>query len=308
MPFNHFNVDAIDYIRYDRAKILADARALSEVQFNALVSLVTPGHYEGLIEFRRECLGCLEHIETKKEAKDYLESLVSDMDKMPVFEAFHNHLTSILALHWFKSRREEAKARLLNDGYPLKLKKADVKRALDLVEKIIGERSITPFHMAADLMYYRGMLDEETVIYEALLEEPGLDPFIEAHIHDNLGILYRERGMYKNMISSLKKALPYFEMQEDHYRHALILKNMGEANYMLGRKDRCLKLYGEAEEVIQRGDPEDRIKLLLNLSTSCGRIGERQREREYLGRILDDPDTSMDILRIVDMRLRELDK
>lgn len=306
MPYNPFTQDSVDFIQYDREVFFANDQAFDTVKFNSFMKIVIPEHYAGLVEFQRDCLKSLEHIDAKTDVRKYLESLINDFDKLIIFEAFYNHLNSILALCWFKKRREDTKPKLLKEDYPLKLKKGELKKSLGLARTVLGEgRYLTPFLLVTNSMFYIRMFDEERIIYEAMIEDPKLDPQTYASIVDNLGILYRELGMYKKMISLLKEALPQFE-NKDHYRHGLILKNIGEANYMLGRKERCFKLFNEAEEVIENnGSPEENIQILFNLAASCGRVNEKAKGRKYIKKILDDRKTSAEMLDKVGLLLEK---
>lgn len=306
MPYNPFTQDSVDFIQYDRKAFFANDPAFDAVEFNSFMRIVTPEHYAGLIEFRRDCSKSLEHIDTKTDVRKYLKSLINDFDKLIIFEPFYNHLNSILALYWFKKRRDDSKPKLLIEDYTLKIKKEDVKKSLELSKTVLGEeRYLAPFLQVTNSMINNRMYDEERIIYEAMIEDPKLDPQTYTQIIDNLGIVYRELGKYKKMISFSKEALPLFE-NKDHYRHGLILKNIGEANYMLNRKERCFKLFNEAEEVIENnGSPEEKIQLLFNLAASCGRIDEKTKGRKYINKILNDPKTSADILDKVDLLLEK---
>ncbi len=282
-PYSPFNQDAVDYIKYDRAKLISDNQRFGDVFFSSTLMAINPEILEGFITFRKECNECLSLITTKPKVKEHLKSIVNEEEKFPVFFKLYLGLNNILTLHWFNGRRKRIKEQLLNDEYYYKIDKNDIQKVLDIQKELFGSINITPFLQAADLMPLYGMSENAKTVYIEILKLPDLDPFVEAHFNDNLGIMYRNTGNYKKTISHLKKALPYFEEQGDIYRSALIIRNIGEANYKLGRKDRCFKLFREAEELVEKSDDiEHKVDLLGNIAISLKRVGDINRGFEYL--------------------------
>jgi len=309
IPFSPYNHDAVDYIQYDRTNLLEGHRRFGIVHFNAIALNILPEFLQGLGNFKEEYSKCLDHIDTTPEIKEYILSIITEDEKLPVFFKLYCDLNSIMALRWFKSRKSQGKEKLLEKEYPLKLNERDIRTAFELHSEIYGKVNLTSFMTVADLMVFEGMHKEASVIYEQILKTPELDPFVEAHCHDNIGITYRRLGNHKNTISHLRKALPYFKEEGDLYRQALILKNIAEANYKLDRKERCFRLYNEAGDLIDKGnDFGEKIGVLLNISISCERINEIRKAYEYLEKAQDIeiPDSRIDLLTMINQRLIDL--
>jgi tetratricopeptide (TPR) repeat protein len=126
------------------------------------------------------------------------------------------------------------------------------------------------FEQAFEL-HQRGELDAAQAAYQALLARNEQDP----RVHNNLGLLYRQRGQHELAIRELRRAL----MLNPHYLAAR--SNLGVALLGASRIDDAA---AEIRRVLEE-DPRS-VDAMVNLALAEQRAGRPERAKEVLLRAL----------------------
>lgn len=298
MPQEFFNV-------LGKIPVTPETRKWHEI--HSRIRIVTPEYLTELLDFRDKALDILKEIGySTDEGKVLYQELkmVSEIQQI-----FHNHLQSIMAVIWWRSRREKTKKKLLQDGFPWKYTKKDAEQASELLYKITESREHT-FNVLIDsgvAMIETNLHDSAEIIFkEAVKNEEGPPVFLGI-THENLGVYHRRKNNPKLMIQEMKKAVEHYKKSDNKYRLSVGLKNLAEAQWMYGYLETAKRYYEEAAEIANQLDREDKANLFGNLAVSAMRVGNKQMEIKYLTKyIVSCPDEWTERILNANQRLSEI--
>lgn len=282
------------------------------IRSNAELQSIVPEYVQDLISFKEECRQIIsqENFLVREKYAKYFCS--KDGDFTELFEVFYKQLSSILAQEWFLNQRPATRKMLIDRGYPFEFSSADAAEVRQLLLTLIGfenqVNSILAF--CAIALQGRELFDESAILYKEILKSNSLSVGENAIILENIAIVFRKSKKYKLMVGYMKRALKQYELAGENYRVCVALKNIGEAEWNMGFKEKACKFFGKAEE---RGaslaDPMQRFGVLWNLASAFRRIGNVTGERKYLTKCLEClPDNETDTIIQIEARLQQLDK
>lgn len=259
--------------------------------------------------------------ELRKVRKEYRKEKLREREKLaklfqtevdnfsPIFLEFYFHFASLLAWEWFRSRRPENLKSLLARGFPLRLTATDIAKARKLLLSQTHSEDHADSILRTALREY-AFAEKSLVRFRQCLEASGLPEVDRGIVLENIATLHRDNKNYKLMRLFLKNALQHYEKSGKSYRVCVALKNIGEAEWYMGFKNKALKSFAQSENrsVALNGSIQH-FKVLGNLAAASKRIGDSKLERKYLMKCLaacsqEDTET---ILQIED-RLEQLDK
>jgi len=277
------------------------------VKINARVGTITPEYLRGLLEFKKEALSIMIKIGFDTETGIVLYQELTKVSE--ILQIFHNQLQSIMAVMWWRSRREKTKRKLIQDGFQWKYSDKDAEKARELLLKLTKseEHSFNVMFDCGVALIETNLHDSaEKVFREAVKLEEG-PPLTKGVAHENLGVYHRQKNRPKLMIQEMKKAVDWYRKSSDIYRISVGLKNLAEAEWIYGYKDTAKKYYKESEEYANLLNREDKANAFANLAVSAMRIGNRKMEIEYLTKyIVTCPEDWTEQILKADKRLSEL--
>jgi len=307
----HTEFYALEKLPEDLAKAIYyipnTSRNQKWVKINARIGTITPEYLRGLLEFRKEALSIMIEICFDTETGIVLYQELSKVSN--ILQIFHDQLQSIIAVMWWRSRREKTKRKLIQDGFQWKYTDKDAEKALESLLKLTESKEHTfnvMFDSSVAMIETNLHGSAEKVLREAvkLGEGPSL---LIGIAHENLGVYHRQKNRSKLMIQEMKEAVEWYRKSGDDYRISVGLKNLAEAEWMYGYQETAIKYYREAEEMANILDREDKANAFGNLAVSAMRIGNRKMEIEYLSKyIVTCPDDWTERILNADKRLSEL--
>jgi len=126
-------------------------------------------------------------------------------------------------------------------------------------------------------------------------------------LHENIAVIHRDNGNPKLMVREMKTATENYKKTDDDYRVCVALKNLGEAEWMLGYRATALRFFRESDLLSERLDQSKRAGVHWNLASAARRIGEKKMEIDNLMRCMKEfPEDETDKILAVDKRLSEL--
>lgn len=227
----------------------------------------------------------------------------------PIFLEFYFHFTSLLAWEWFRSRRPQNRESLLARGFPLQFNSSDIVKARKLLLNQTRSEGHANSLLAAALQEY-AFATKSFVRFRQCLEASGLPELDCGIVLENIATVHRDSKNYKLMRLCLKNALQHYEKSENLYHVCVALKNMGEAEWYMGFKNKALKYFVQSEKrSIFLKDPIQQFKVLGNMVFASRRIGEWKLERNYLLKCLVVcPEEDVETILQIEERLEQLDR
>jgi tetratricopeptide (TPR) repeat protein len=293
--------------------IMESNRPLKEwIMLNKRAEVVFPEVLESLINFRGLCAELLSEMRDDVESPSMGKVLREELGKpTETLEIFHNHVLSIVSIGWFRSRQEETQRALIHDGFPLKYTEDDASVAVSLLVRLSDSEEETANHIThgAEALVEYGVLTGAALLYGQCLKLGKLGPLYRGILHENLATIHRKQGNPKLMVQAMKKAVECYREDGDSYRLAVSLKNLGEAEWMLGYTKRALEYFAQAEALGEGMQRPDRANVLANLAAAAMRVGQVRLEITYTKKFLEcAPDDWTDKILNASARLGELSR
>lgn len=279
----------------------------SWIQRNALIRNVCTEHLKDLLSFKNEAIAIMRELRYDSDlSKGFFSELKGFSDILLVF---HAHFQSIMAVEWWRSRRKQTKRKLIDNGFPLKYSNTEAATARSILLELTKSQEHTAYILKeAALSFKEYPLPDATIsLFKQCLETETYTDLQKGDMHENIAVIFRETSRPKLMVQEMKKAVEYFRKANNAYRLCVSLKNLGEAEWMLGFKEAGLRYFAEIESLIEPLDQLKRAKVIGNLAFSARRLGEKKMEIEYLMKYLKEiPEEYTEEILKVDRRLSEL--
>jgi tetratricopeptide (TPR) repeat protein len=308
------------------ANSLSNDLAMSWLTSSATIQTIIPEVVEDIQLTREDCIRLIrEELLTvqralQKARKQYQKEqltlrrslceffLDEATEHSPVFFEFYFHFSSILAFEWFDSRRPKNRQSLLDRGFPLRFALDDMQKARSLLTiQKVSDQAVDCLLMNALQEY--AFFEKSFGKFKECIESSGLAEVDLGITLENIGTVYRELKCYKKMRLFLKDALLHYQKSGDIYRIAVGFKNMGEADWYVGFREKASEYFRVAEENSSKlNDSLKRFGVLWNLAVASRRIGEVRLERYYLVKCLAVlPENETDKILTIAARLTALD-
>jgi len=257
-------------------------RNIKWMELNARIRVITPEYIGEYIKFRDEALQIMKELGYPTTTGRILYQELSEISEIQ--NIFYNHLQSIMAVGWWRSRRATTKQKLLDDGFPWKYSERDAQQSRDLLLELTkSEDHALKIMMDSGSALIEMNLPEsaEMVFMECTKFEHG-SSILKGVAHENVGYYHRINNRSKLMIQEMKKAVECYRESGDNYRLSVGLKNLGEAEWMYGYKDAAMRYYHESEILVNSLNQEEKANALGNLAVSAQRIKNEQMEKTFL--------------------------
>lgn len=275
------NSGIIDEAQQFESRIMEDRKTRNEMVTNFQLKLVMPDYLKDLLEFKKYCVEFIAKMGKEDDRATYLADTLGRHSKLLI--AFHAQISSVIAVQWFRQRRESSQRRLIDLGFPLKYSRHEAKEAGKLIMELTqnGDLAYAYITVAANAFYDRRDMPASIALFEVSLDLSE-SPIKKGVAYDNIAIGYREMRKYRLMRRYMKEACNCYRQAGDKYRTSVALKSMGEAESMLGFKQKAAQSFSEAENIGKELPEEERFKVLWNIACAMRRIGSRKEERKYL--------------------------
>jgi len=287
-------------------RIRSRSDLISWMERNVLLQNITPEYLEDFLSFRNECLGLMREM---NDDSVLAKTIFKDLkDRYEISPVFHAHLQSVLAVGWFRSRRDETKRALIDDGFPFKYSVKDASRVCRLLTELVSpEDAGLHVMLGGATLLQMGLPDGSLALYRESLKIDELSYRTKGIIHENIAVLHRSVPNPKLMVMEMKEALALYKKSGDRYRVSIALKNLGEAEWILGYQDAARVYFKEAESSVEELNPGEQEGVFRNLSFVAWRLGEKDMEINYLSRWMSvNPESEPDLILEIDKRLSKL--
>lgn len=299
--------ELVEFFKDQTKKFSSIKDMVSWILRNGMIRIVTPEHLEDLLSFKNEALAVMRDLHYDSELGKLLFSELKGFTD--ILLVFHAHFQSIMAVKWWRSRRKQTKRKLIDDGFPLKYSNNEAVAARSILLELTESQEHTAYilHEAALAFNEHPMPDATISLFRQCLETETYTDLQKGTLHENIAVILRETSRPKLMVQEMKKSVEYLRKGDNTYRLCVSLKNLGEAEWMLGFKETGSRYFAEAESLIDQLDQLERAKVLGNLACSAMRLGEKNMEIEYLMKqLVEIPEEyTLEFLK-VDRRLGEL--
>jgi tetratricopeptide (TPR) repeat protein len=309
LPKNEDSEEAEAYLELDRIKSASDPDAMKRIILDSLLRLVTPDYVEGLLEFQKECLELLREIGAHGEVASIL---MEELSKFSLsLGVFYAHFQSMLGVQWYRRQKPKKKKELMARGFPLHYSKKDADRIAPLLVALMGseERACLVMLDGANCLFEYNVDKSHDYLVNKCLSMPKVPKLMQATIAENAAFFYRNRENYERMLHYAKIGKALSADAKDYYLAGICFRDMGEAEWQIGRHEKSIKSLSRAEKVgLEHLDGPRTFGIYFNLAFGCRRMKNEALELEYLKRALKfagDTDRVDSVLKM-DRRLDEL--
>jgi len=249
---------------------------------NAEIMPVTPEYLLDLKNFLNDVQEILKETQTATNVKRVFQNEMKSLTE--ISGEFSNHFQSIMAVEWWRNRREKTKRRLIDNGFPLKYTRADATQA----HKLLLEITKNPEHVYSIMFGSAMTFDKRDLyiparfMYEECLKTGFPSPLDRGILHENIAVMLRKQRKPKLMVREMKKAIEEYREVKNNYRVCVALKNLGEAEWKLGFKETGKRYFTEAETMSRSLEQSEQAGVLWNLAYAARRIQEEKMECNYL--------------------------
>ncbi len=315
LPRNGATDDAAAYLAADRAKVWADPRNRAIVAHHVSIRDVLPECIEAFRVFRKDFnLAIGELLEDPNISKETLTLLHREAEKNPeLVHVLFNHVSSVLAVKWFRGRPEREKEVLVEQDFPLDYTKQDARKAYELLSADLnGPTALFALtNLASAAMYALHYAIDGIHLWQAVLELRPNDPATQAAAWDNIGIFWRQLGDPMMTIEAMNNAIPLYRQVGDKIQELIAERNVGEALVRANRIEEGLTQFRVVETRIgELTTSAERCHLWINLAEGARRCGQAQMECDYLMHLIgESPETEVLIHaenRLLQLNLRGL--
>lgn len=154
LPMTETSNMATSYNEEQKRNLLSNPAILERLANNSVLRFAVPEFLEDLIDFKNDCENVFLNMGRNDERTKFLRGQIEDFSGLLVL--FHSYLTSILAMQWFRIRRENGKKSLLEDTFPLKYDASDASKAAKLLTDLARSTDHTSYllQLAANSFFY----------------------------------------------------------------------------------------------------------------------------------------------------------
>jgi tetratricopeptide (TPR) repeat protein len=270
----------------DMEILKSNARTMEWLMLNGRIETILPEKIRFAIAFKKLCAQLMLEIGDHTKKGQVLTTELSTVTE--IFQLFANHILSIAFIALFNGRQEPTKRKLIHDGFPLEYTEEDARLACLLLAELLGSEGITATNVlvSAEAFVQYGYPEAALRLYEQCVRLPRLDPSDTGILHENTAVIHRKNGNPKLMIQEMKLAIDSYKEGHDPYRVAVALKNLGEAEWMLGYAPLAIEYFAQAERLGETMENADRANLYANLAASAMRLKRDRLEIKYMAEFL----------------------
>jgi tetratricopeptide (TPR) repeat protein len=208
-----------------------------------------------------------------------------------IFQVLANHMLSVASIAWFDGRQLKTQKDLIHDGFPFKYNLEDAERACSLFSELIGTADAAAWavlnpELDQALKKYERQ-DIQVLLFEGCLQLPNISPEPRGILHENMAVVHRENHNPKLMVAEMKRAITAYRLMPNKYRLAVALKNLGEAEWMLGYPELALEYFAQAEKLTEGMTEADRANVYANLAAAAMRLKQDRLEAKYITKFLE---------------------
>ena len=284
LPPDSVGVAALAHLKDQQNAVMSNDKILEKLFFNSVLRFAFPQFLEDLINFKEECKKIFENLGKTNDKIDFLREQLSEFS--PILTTFYSHLTSILAMEWFRQKSEKAQISILDSKLKLQYKKSYAENAKNLLVSITESNDhaiLLLDHCANAFGYYKRPQDAILLFQQSRNLSNSI--FEKGRLSQNIAVEYGTNSNFKLMLKEAKAALSYYKKSDKTYYVCLAFKLIGEAQYQLGFKESAVNSFLDAEKLANQIQ-QDRWKVLLNIGVSFNRLGVTRHRDKYLVKCL----------------------
>ena len=273
----------------DRIRQRGNSRAMEWLWLNAKIEDVIPERIEFWLKFKRLCKELLLEIGDHSRTGRVLGEELSEPTE--IFQVFANHMLSIASIAWFDGRQRETRKNLIHDGFPFEYNLNDATKVCRSLSELIGtDDAAAGVVLNPELDYALkkfGRKDIQALLFEGCLQLPNLAPESKGILHENQAVVHRRNHNPKLMVAEMKRAVAAYKLMPNKYRLAVALKNIGEAEWMLGYTKLATDYFDRAESLAEEMERNDKANVYANLAAAAMRLRQDRLEMKYIAKYLE---------------------
>jgi len=198
------------------------------------------------------------------------------------YSKFINNAGSMAAVLWFFNKTEKEKLDILNSTFefaPQFLSLSPVFNEIDnagLLSMIITRLMKIGYHEISITLLNNSISRTK-------------DPFALYSLYENLATMKRELGFYDKAKEDYEKCLSNLKRSKPRvrYKEAVELKNIGEMCLRLGKEKEANSYFSRIDHHVPHLNDFQRFGVLWNLANAYRRVGEYEKEYQYLNKSLE---------------------
>ncbi|MDE2589804.1 MAG: hypothetical protein KGL95_09100, partial [Patescibacteria group bacterium] len=283
-PPDSVGIVAMSFLKMQQNALISNYDVLERIFFHSILRFAFPQFLADVVKFKEECKKVFENLGRSNDKIDFIREQLTEFS--PTLTTFYSHLTSILAVMWFRQKSEKAQISILDSETKLQYNESDAEHAKNLLVSATNSNDYSSFllsHCANAFVYYKRPQDAILLFEQCRnLSNDGFEKGIQSQ---NIAVACRSGKNFKLMLREARKALSYYKKSAKTYYVCLALKLIGEAQYHLGFKESAINSFLDAEKLANKLN-QDKWMVLLNIGISFDRLGEKHLRDKYLVRCL----------------------
>ncbi len=284
LPDNSVGIEVKSYLQNQQKVLASNNGVFEKLFFNSVLRFAFPQFFTDLVEFKEECKTVFENLGRTNDRIDFLREELTKF--CPTLTTFYSHLTSLLALEWFRQKSEKMQISILDSKLKLQYKKSDAENVKNQLVSLTNSNDYSSFllyHCANAFVYYNDPINAISLFEQCRGLSDGI--FEKGTHSQNIAVGYRLNNNFKLMLKEAKKALSYYEKTDKIYHICLALKLIGEAKYYLGFKESAISSFLDVEKRANSLE-QNKWKVLFNIGMSFHRLREIRYRDKYLVKCL----------------------
>jgi len=280
LPESPVATQARNYLTIQGKLALSNQELMDKIFFNSVLRFAFPQFLEDILRFRDECKAVFENLgENNYKIKFLREEL---MEFSPTLTTFYSHLTSILAVEWFRPKSKKTQMEYLDSKLKLKYSESNAEDAKNILISATNSKGYSGFMLynCANAFVYYNRPQDAILLFEQCRNVSD-KVFEKGILSQNIAVEHRTSGNFKLMLGEARTALSHYEKSSETYHVCLAYKLIGEAQYNLGFKESAINSFLNAEKCANEIE-QDKWKVLMNIGISFDRLGETRLRNEYL--------------------------
>ena len=280
LPENPVDVQARNYQTVQRELTLSNNKLMAKLFFNSVLRFAFPRFLDDILRFRSECKTVFESIGENNDKIKFLREEI--MKFSPTLTTFYSHLTSILAVEWFRSKSEKIQSEYLDSNLKLKYNSSDAEHAKNILISATNSNEYSSFmlgHCANIFAYYNR--PQDAILLFRMCRNLSNKVFEKGIQSQNITVQHRTSKNFKLMLGEARTALSYYKKSGKTYYICLAHKLIGEAQHHLGFRESAISSFLDAEKFADEIE-QDKWMVLWNIGISFNRLGEIRLRNKYL--------------------------
>ena len=244
-----------------------------------MLQFAFPIFLEDALKFKTECKVIFENFGENNARISFLREILTE-PTMPFF-TFYSHITSILALWWFKMNTSKNKKLFLDTRFSLLYNDSDAKQIRKLLDSNL-ENSLCRLFLdkCATIFLSKHRYENGIALFQQCKYFAKTD-LEQGRLCQNIAIIYRSNKKFKLMLSSMQEALLRYKNSQSNYHICMALQLIAESRWKLGSKDLAMKTLQDMEKVGENLTENEKYLIPFRIGCSFDRLREKSYRNKY---------------------------